>query len=75
MATNIDDILLLPVSERLEIMEKIWESLDDNIPGDEDEVNIAKERYEDYKKNPHTTLDWNDVKKELLRKHGLRNLD
>lgn len=56
-------------------MEKIWESLDDNIPYDEDEINIARERYEDYKKNPGSSLDWNDVKKELLRKHGLRNLD
>lgn len=75
MTTNIDDILQLPVNERLEIMEKIWESLDDNIPYDEDEINIARERYEDYKKNPGSSLDWNDVKKELLRKHGLRNQD
>ncbi len=75
MTTDIDDILKLPVDEKLEIMEKIWESLDENIPYDEDEINIAKERYEDYRKNPESTLDWNDVKKELFQKYGLDNQD
>lgn len=75
MKTDIDDILRLPVDERLEIMEKIWESLDENVPSDEDEINIARERYEDYKKNRESTLDWNDVKKELFQKYGLDNQD
>jgi len=75
MTTNINDILKLPVEERLGIMEKIWESLDENVPYDEDEINIAKERYEEYKKNPESTLDWNDVKKELFQKYGLGNQD
>lgn len=71
MTTNIDDILQLPIDERLEIIEKIWQSLDDNLPYDEDEINIARERYEDYKNNPGSSLDWNDVKKELFQKYGL----
>ncbi len=75
MTTDIDNILKLPVDEKLEIMEKIWESLDENIPYNEDEINIAKERYEDYKKNPESTLDWNDVKKELFQKYGLGTQD
>ena len=75
MTTDINDILKLPADERLEIMEKIWESLDDNIPSDQDEINIAKERYEDYKKNPESTLDWTDVKEELFQKYGLDNKD
>ncbi len=74
MTKDIDDILKLPVDERLEIMEKIWESLDDNVPYDEDEINIARVRYEDYKKNPGSSLDWNDVKKELFQKYGLEHL-
>lgn len=52
MTTNIEDILKLPADERLEIVEKIWESLDENVPYDDEEINIAKERYEDYKKKP-----------------------
>ena len=75
MNTDIDDILKLPVDERLEIMEKIWESLDENVPYDEDEINIARERYENYKKNPENTLDWNGVRKELFQKYGLDNQD
>ncbi len=43
MITDIDDILRLPMDERLEIMEKIWESIVESIPHDEDEINIAKE--------------------------------
>ncbi len=47
MATNINDIIELPVNGMRDIPEKIWESLDDNIPYDEDEINIARVRYED----------------------------
>ncbi|MEJ7679618.1 MAG: addiction module protein [Segetibacter sp.] len=72
MTTNIEDILKLPADERLEIVEKIWESLDENVPYDDEEINIAKERYEDYKKT-EGTLDWDDVKKELFQKYGLGN--
>lgn len=32
---------------------------------------ILQGRYEDYKKNPESLLDWNDVKKELFQKYGL----
>ena len=56
-------------------MEKIWESLDENVPHDEDEINIARERYEEYKKNPESTLNWDNVKKELFTKYGLDNSD
>lgn len=71
MTTEIEEILKLPVDERLEIMGKIWESLDENVPCDEHESNIARERYEEYQKNPESTLDWKDVKKQLFQKHGL----
>jgi putative addiction module component (TIGR02574 family) len=52
MAAYIDDILKLPVDERLEILEKIWESLGDEIPYAENEILLARERYEEYKKKP-----------------------
>lgn len=31
------------MDEKLKIMEKIWESLDENVSYDEDEINIARE--------------------------------
>jgi putative addiction module component (TIGR02574 family) len=73
MKTDIKELLNLPVDERLEIMEKIWVSLDENVPMDEDEIRVAKERYEDYKKNPKDLLEWNDVKESLFLKYGIKS--
>jgi putative addiction module component (TIGR02574 family) len=73
MKTDIKELLNLPVDERLEIMEKIWVSLDENVPMDEDEIRVAKERYEDYKKNPNDLLEWNDVKESLFLKYGIKS--
>lgn len=75
MKANIDEILNLPVNERLEIMEKIWISLDEKVPYNEEEINVAKERYEEYKSNPESTLEWTDAKKELYKKYGLDHQD
>jgi putative addiction module component (TIGR02574 family) len=73
MKTDIEELLKLPVNEKLDIMEKIWVSLDDNVPADEDEIRVAKERYEDYKKNPNDLLEWNDVKESLFLKYGIKS--
>jgi putative addiction module component (TIGR02574 family) len=73
MKTDIKELLNLPVDERLEIIEKIWVSLDENVPMDEDEIRVAKERYEDYKKNPKDLLEWNDVKESLFLKYGIKS--
>ncbi|MGI8635000.1 MAG: addiction module protein [Segetibacter sp.] len=75
MATYIEDILKLPVDERLEIIEKIWESLEENVPDTDYEITVAKERYEEYQKNSNNSLDWKDVKNQLFRKYGLDNKD
>ena len=75
MANNINDILKLPVDERLNIMEKIWESLDENIPASEYEVMVAHERFKEYLKNPNDSLYWKDVKDQLFQKYGLDNQD
>ena len=73
MAADIDAILKLPVRERLAIMEKIRESLIGSFPENEQEINIARERYEDYNRNPEDSLDWSDVKEKLFLKYGLEN--
>lgn len=75
MTTQMDDILKLPVDERLEIMERIWESLDENVPVSEYEINVAKERLEEYQKNPDSSLNWEEVKNNLFHKYGLENQD
>ena len=50
MTTNINDILQLPVDERLEIMEKIWESLDDKIEDTEIKLILQKKDMRSTKK-------------------------
>lgn len=75
MAVDIDAILKLPVDERLEIIEKICESLDENVPISEYEVELARERLEEFQKNPNDSLDWNEVKKQLFNKYGVDNHD
>lgn len=69
MTTNIDDILKLPMDEKLEIMEKIWESIRENdqeieIPDWHRE--ILEERFQKYKNNVTKGKSWEEVKKTLL---------
>lgn len=75
MTAIIDEILRLPVEERLEIVDRIWDSLEENIPVTEYEITVAKERYEEYQKNPDNSLDWKEVKNQLFQKYGLGNKD
>ena len=65
----------LPVEERLAIVDKIWASIAEDVPDNDDEISVAKERYEDYQKNPNSSLDWKDVKNQLFEKYGFENKD
>lgn len=69
MTTNIDDILKLPVDERLEIMERIWES----VQQDDEYVEIPKwhreileERFQKHKNNLTEGKSWEEVKKRVF---------
>ena len=69
MDTNIDAILKLPVDERLEIMEKIWDSLEinegSNIP--EWHVVILQERLNKHRNSLTEGKNWDEVKRRLLQ--------
>jgi putative addiction module component (TIGR02574 family) len=72
MKSNIDDILKLSPGEKLEIIHKIWDSIDEEEqPVTDEELTIARERYEEYVKNPGDVVDWEQVKKKLFKKYGL----
>ncbi len=69
MIKDIDDILKLPLDERLEILEKIWESIQQNnqvieIPDWHRE--ILEERFQKNKNNLTKGKSWEEVKKSLL---------
>lgn len=75
MAIDIDAILKLPADERLEIIERICESLDENIPTSEFEITVARERLQEYQENVSNSLNWEDARNSLFKKYGLDNQD
>jgi len=69
MAVNIEEILSLPVDERLELVSAIW----DSIPNDPESVPLSArqrqmldERLEDLKKNPEAGSSWSEVRARIL---------
>lgn len=71
MGNSVKDILKLSVRDRMKAVEKIWDSIDeDSVPVTKDEVTIAKERYEEYLKNPDDSIKWEKARKSLMKKYG-----
>lgn len=53
MSNSLNDILKLSVEEKINAVEKIWNSIDDNsFSATEEEITIARERYNECLKNP-----------------------
>lgn len=71
MTDSLQNILKLSVEERVNAIEAIWNSIEeDSLPVTDDELTIAKERYEEYIKNPGDTIPWDEVRKGLMNKYG-----
>lgn len=69
MKTDIDDILKLPVDERLEIIERIWESVqqdDEYMEIPEWHREILEERFQKHKNNLTEGKSWEEVKKRVF---------
>lgn len=69
MKTDIDDILKLPVDERLEIIERIWESVqqdDEYMETPEWHREILEERFQKHKNNLTEGKSWEEVKKRVF---------
>jgi putative addiction module component (TIGR02574 family) len=66
--TNLADLLKLPATERLEIIDALWDSLESesaNLPVS-DELRAEIERREaEHEQDPSTAMDWEDFRKEL----------
>ena len=66
---SFSDILQLSVSERIQLVEDIWDSIQE-VPDelgltDSQRKELAR-RAEDYYKNPHEGIPWNTLKEQLL---------
>jgi putative addiction module component (TIGR02574 family) len=74
MTKNISEILKLSLSERILIVEEIWDSIaneSDKFPITEKQKNILEERLVAYNKNPKSGKPWEQIRNELLKKYGL----
>ncbi len=69
MAYNKEELLNLPVEEKLELVEALWDRIDDELLGKTLSRNeIGEElnrRISNIIKNPETLISWEDVKNKM----------
>ena len=71
MKQSIQEILNASVEEKIQAVEAIWNSIEDNdLPVTNEDIEVAKDRYQNYLQNPHDVLDWENVKQKLMAKYG-----
>ena len=71
MKDSLKDILGMSVQEKIEAVGQIWDSIAENsLPVSDDELTIARERYQEYLKNPSDLISWEQAKKGLMQKYG-----
>ena len=71
MTDSLNSILKLSVEERVNAIEAIWNSIEkDSLPVTDEELTIARERYEEYLKNPGDAISWEKARKRLMDKYG-----
>ncbi len=71
MAYNKEELLNLPVEEKLELLEALWDRIDnDLLPVTEEEIKFAQARLELHKQKPSDGLSWQKVKKKIIKKYG-----
>ncbi len=71
MPYNKEELFNLPVEEKLELVEALWDKIDDELmPVTEEEIKFAKERLELHKKNPSEGLSWSEFKTRIKEKYG-----
>jgi putative addiction module component (TIGR02574 family) len=67
MATiDIKSISKLSVQERLDLVERIWESIDkEKVPFTDNQWNEIQKRLQHYRENPKSALTYNQIKAKL----------
>lgn len=69
---TVNDLLELPVSERLQLVEDLWDSIaevPEAIELSEDQRAELDRRLEAYREDPESGSPWDEVKERIL-KHG-----
>ncbi len=77
METTLEEALKLPITERIKLVDDIWDSI--NVSPDavsispEQQAELAR-RLEDYEKNPGGNFSWEEVKAEAVERYDLKSL-
>jgi putative addiction module component (TIGR02574 family) len=62
-----DEIFEMPVSERLHLIETLWDSIDANdLPVPESHLRALDAALADYQRNPDEGQPWDEVRDELF---------
>ncbi len=67
----LSEIKKLSVSERILIVESIWDSItlsDEDVPVTDEHIKELDKRLHDHKMNPSDTVKWDDLKKRIKSK-------
>jgi putative addiction module component (TIGR02574 family) len=71
MAYDKEELFNLPVEEKLELVEALWNQIDDELmPVSKEEIKFAEERLQLHKQNPSEGLSWKELKKKVNGKYG-----
>ncbi len=71
MPYNKEELLKLSVEEKLQLIEDLIASVNEEEEDDEKELlSVAKERYEAYLKNPRDGISWEEFRKKIYTKYG-----
>ncbi len=71
MPYNKEELLKLPVEEKLQLMEELIASVnEEDKDDDEGLITIAKERYQQYLQNPDEGITWKEFRKKIYEKYG-----
>ena len=66
---NIESIKTMSVQDRLQLIEAIWETLDENVFQEDDkEIALIEQRLKDFKKHPGQTESWENFKSRMIKK-------
>lgn len=73
MATSISDLFNLSVSERLQLVEDLWDSIaadSASIPLTAEQREEIDRRLAEHDRSPETALPWEEVRARLFRRYA-----
>ncbi|MEO8567698.1 MAG: addiction module protein [Ginsengibacter sp.] len=71
MAYDREELLNLSVDEKLELVEALWDRIDDELlPVTNEEIAFAKERLQLHNQNPSDGMSWEELKRKIQERYG-----